>query len=78
LNVDKADNINLYLIPKSSISGVVKLPSGNLAARETKVTVLATNGGSTISQDIKIKEGTNFTPYTLYVPSGTGYRYIMI
>jgi uncharacterized protein YjdB len=67
------DNINISLIPKSSISGAVRLPSNNMAVRETTVRVYISNNAYTSYQDVLIKEGTNSAPYIIYVPSGPGY-----
>jgi len=67
----KAD---LVLIPKSSISGVVKLPEGSIApSGGLKVTVNSSNSKNKGSVVVTIPEGKSSAPYTLYVPSGTGY-----
>ncbi len=67
------ENLNISLIPKSSISGSVKLPSDNLAARETSVRVFVSNNTYSNYQDVIIKEGTNSAPYIIFAPSGPGY-----
>jgi len=67
------EGLDITLIPKSSISGSVKLPSENLAARETSVRVYVSNNTYSKYQDVIIKEGTNSAPYIIYVPQGTGY-----
>ncbi|HEY9061252.1 MAG TPA: S-layer homology domain-containing protein [Pseudobacteroides sp.] len=67
------DDLNLSLIPKSSISGAVKLPAENFASKETPVRVYVSNSTYTRYQDVLIKEGTNSAPYIIYIPAGTGY-----
>ncbi len=66
--------INLMLISKSSISGVISLPKGTAPQGGISVTVNANNGKDSGSIKVIIAEGTASIPYTINVPAGTDYK----
>lgn len=67
--------INITLIAKRIISGVVTLPAGKSApVGGLVVTVTATNGQKTGTVDVTIPEGLDSVPYTVFVPTGSGYK----
>lgn len=77
VNVTEGDKpgINIKLIAKRIISGLISLPSGKSApVGGIAVTVIATNGTNTASVDVSIPEGRGSVPYTIYVPTGAGYK----
>ncbi|MDP4181577.1 MAG: hypothetical protein Q8942_10830, partial [Bacillota bacterium] len=73
LSSDDAYNIGITLMSKSSISGAIKLPSNNIAVKETSVRIYVSNNSYTSYQDVLIKEGTNSALYNIFVPAGIGY-----
>lgn len=65
---------NLVLLPKSSINGSVILPQGVAPRGGLRVTVTVSNSRNKGSVVVTIPEETNSVPYTVYVPSGAGYK----
>ncbi len=69
--------IDFVLIAKMAISGEILLPTGTAPAGGIRVTVTATqlaNTKNNASIDITVPEGFRSIPYTLYVPTGSGYE----
>lgn len=75
VDVSNSDSkADIILIPKSSISGMVKLPEGGIAPKGgLSVTVTSSNSKNKGSVVVTVPEGKSSVPYTVYVPSGTGY-----
>ncbi|MDP4181578.1 MAG: hypothetical protein Q8942_10835 [Bacillota bacterium] len=74
INGDRTD-VNIKLISKRAVSGIVKLPNGLKAPADgIDVTVRVANSSNSGSANVKIKPDSDFENFTVYVPEGIGYK----
>ena len=67
------DNINLTLIEKRTISGLLSMPSGKAPRGGISFEVTAYNGSQQAKTTVTIEEGKDSVPYSISVPADEGY-----
>jgi len=75
VNEKDASNIDMVLLKKATVSGVIEVPENAVLPEEgLHVRIYVSNDVETYSANVTIPYGTSSVPYSVHVEEGTGYR----